>query len=433
MKVPQSMKPFLNWGLKHGAKFGDISVVEGGKGRGRIVRAERDINAGDEIMFIPESIGLDLEKTKSHPTVSLALKEAKQRGIVNDDDLSYLGYMTFILSESKNPQSSWKQWIDDLPESDDYLPIGYIELSREELKHTSALNDILINYRRVERLFKLHNTFGTYSWDEWCWAYNMVRSRTWTGIGFIPFYDLLNHNFKYNAWFDYDRVRGGVSVSAKTDISAGDEINNSYGNSKANAVLFGSYGFFLPNNPSKTASIYVFLKDYHPDYNKKVEALRKLGLWELNPQDIHMNHPDNWAWHGSQTVFSILRVYTQEYYRDLHKGLLTKVTVNSEVLVLKELIDVIHRSLGLMKNSLREDEDLLAEFKLQGSDVDARMVNIVKVRIEERNVLLAWKNLALDCLMMLQTKTCIRNPHSSGYLTDIIYPLLKGNPVSLSL
>jgi len=426
MKVPESMKPFLNWGIKHGVKFGDISVVDGGKGRGRIVVAERDIKAGDEIMFIPDDVVLDFDKTKTNPTISLGLEEAKRRG-VNDEDLSYLGYMSFILSERKNPQAHWKQYVDDLPESDDYLPIGFIELSREELQHTSTLFDILINYHRVMRISKLYNTFGTYSWDEWRWAFNMVRSRTWKTMGFVPFFDLCNHGFKYNTYFRFDRVHGGVSVLAKTDISVGDEIKITYGPQKANAVLFGSYGFFLPNNPSKTALLYVSLKDYHPDWNKKV------GIQNLKPQDLHMNHPDYWDWHGSKTAFNTLRIYTQEYYRDPYKGLQTKVTVNSEVLVLKELIDAVHRSLGRMKSSLREDEDLLAEFELKGSDVDARIVNIVKVRIEERNVLLDWKNVALDCLMMLQTKTLIRNPHSSGYLKDIIYPLLKGNAVSLSL
>jgi len=426
MKVPESMKPFWNWGVKHGLKFGNVSVIEVGKDRGRIMLAERDIKMGDELIFVPESISINTARAKINPTINLALQEASRRGI-KQSDLKYLALSMFILSERKNPQSSWIDWVDSLPKSDDNMPMRYIELSREELKHTSAVMEIVVNYNRALELFQIYSMFDTCSRDEWFWAYNMVRSRIWEKLGFIPFFDLLNHHFMSNAQFSIDNVRNGFSVYATADISGGDEILYSYGK-KSNSGLFASYGFFLPNNRiSKNACVYVSLKDYHPDYSKKAEAVRRMGLWK--PGAIEINHPDNWRRDNSRTAFDKLRFFTHEYYREPYQGV--NVTLNSEVLVLKEFIDVIHRSLDRMKSSLREDEDLLTEFEVQESDVDFRMVDIVKVRIEERSLLLNWKNFALDCIMMLQTKTLIRNSYSSDYLRHIIYPLVKGGEVSI--
>lgn len=273
--------------------------------------------------------------------------------------------------------------------------------------------------------------FGTCSLDEWRWAYNMVLSRSWKIWGFVPYFDFANHHFNTNMHYSWDSVRRGLSILAWTDISVGNELNLSYGQLKSNSLLFGNYGFFLPNTESKTAILHVSLKDYHPDHNKKAEDFRNSRILELKPRDIQVNHPDNWDWYFAKEAFDILRILTQKFNKDPNKGFLTHVTLPLEVLVLKELIDAIHSSIGRMKSSLQEDEDLLTQFELQGSDVDTRMVDIVKVRIEERNVLLDWKNLALDCLMMLKTKTLIRNSHNSGYLDDIIYPLLKGNKVRL--
>jgi len=428
MKVPEDMKPFWNWAIEHGAKFANVSLIETGKERGRIILAEQDIKMGDELMFIPESLTIPAERAKINPNISLALKEAERRG-VRHRDLKYIALGMFLLIERKNPQSNWKHFIENLPESVDYLPMNFVEISREELKHTSVVRDILFNYNTAMQLFPICRMFGTCSRDEWFWAFNNVRARIWETLGFIPFFDLLNHHFMNNAEFYIDENRNGIAVFATADISAGDEVMYTYGNKKSSSTLFANYGFFLPDNPSKDACIYVSLMDYHPDFSKKAEAVRKLGFWK--PADVSINHPDNWYWSDSREAFNSLRFYTQEYKTDPHKGLITNVKLNLEVLVLKEFIDVIHRSLDRMKSSLREDQALLTKFEQQESDVDYRMVNIIKVRIDERSVLLKWKNFALDCIMMLQTKTLIRNSYSSDYLRHIIYPLVKGGEVSI--
>jgi len=80
-------------------------------------------------------------------------------------------------------------------------------------------------------------------------------------------------------------------------------------------------------------------------------------------------------------------------------------------------------------SSLKDDEDLLEEMKRQDDPADMRIIQMIRLRLEERKVLLVWQLFAQDCITILRNRKVIKTTRSSKYLNQVIFPLMRGEKV----
>jgi len=140
-----------------------------------------------------------------------------------------------------------------------------------------------------------------------------------------------------------------------------------------------------------------------------------------------IDYPENYDRLEIKTVFEHLRLYTQPLDVTVDNQFLFDITLESEQNMLKEFIRALEAASDRMKSSLSKDEAILKELKSQGEKADSRMINLVSLRLEERNVLVTWKSFAHECITILRSRTMLETSRFSSYIDRVISPLVLGN------
>jgi len=431
-EVSSDMDLFLDWANQNGAKFPKLIVNQStaSSARGRTIHANEDISEGEEVLFIPEHMLMSVWRGKRTRVGSLVAKEAAKRGFLEDKgSLSeMLVVATFLLHESKDPTSFWKPYIDTFPNLH-HIPSNFIELCRSELRNTHTLYRIEEKYGDAQNAYEVYSHFGQYSWYEFLQAYLWVDSRSFTdskvGLKMVPIADLLNLGHPHNVDYSYDYNRDGYLMVARTGIRQNEEVTDTYGYPKSPGMLFASFGFVVSDTAVSAAQIHLSLEYYFPDYEKKKQVI-------IPERNALIDYPENYDRLEIKTVFEHLRLFTQPLDMTVENQFLFGMTIESEQNMLTEFIRALEAASDRMKSSLSKDEAILKELKSQGEKADSRMINLVSLRLEERNVLVTWKSFAHECITILRSRTMLETSRFSSYIDRVISPLVLGNKANPS-
>jgi len=431
-EVSSDMDLFLDWANQNGAKFPKLIVNQStpGSAMGRAIHANEDISEGEEVLFIPEHMLMSVWRGKRTRIGGLVAKEAAKRGVLESKGTlgERLIVATFLLHESKDPNSFWKPHIDTFPNLS-HIPLNFIELCRSELRSTHTLYRIEEKYGQAQHAYEIYSHFGQYSWYEFLQAFLYVDSRSFTdrkvGLKMVPIADLLNHHYPHNVDYSYDYNRDGLLVVARTGVLRNEEVTCTYGYPKSSGWLFAAFGFVVSDSAVSAARIHLSLAHYFPDYEKKKKVLQR-------ERDALIDYPENYDRLEIKTVFEHLRLFTQPLDMTVENQFLFGMTIESEQNMLTEFIRALEAASDRMKSSLSKDEAILKELKSQGEKADSRMINLVSLRLEERNVLVTWKSFAHECITILRSRTMLETSRFSSYIDRVISPLVLGNKANPS-
>jgi len=137
-EVPSDIDVYLEWARKNGAKFPKLFINQSLDDpiRGIFFQALEKIKKGEVVLYIPEHLLISDGSVMRNKIGWLASKEWIKTSEVLTKQIFAIA--TFLLRESKNPDSYWKPYIDTLPKVD-HLPLNFIELARAELRNTAAI------------------------------------------------------------------------------------------------------------------------------------------------------------------------------------------------------------------------------------------------------------------------------------------------------
>jgi len=439
-KVPSAMDLFLDWATKNGAKFPKLVVNESMAGsiRGRTIHASEAIATGEEVLFIPENMLISYWRAKRTRIGNLVSKEAVRKGLpTGSGNLEQdLVVTAFFLHESKDPNSFWKPYIETLPDLG-HMPPNFIELCRSELRNTYTILWINQQYKVARDAYELYSHVGPYSWNEYLQAFLYVQSRSFVipaiGLEMVPIADLMNHHHPPHVDWSYDTNRNGYFIEARTSIKRNEEVTESYGLGKSAGRIFAGFGFVLSDSVHSNARIHVSLAHYFPDFQEKKEAMPRSPhpYFRNLESDYIIAVPENYDTFDIKNVFQHLRILTQPIELTTDNNFLFEITVDSEQIMLKEFILVLEAASDRMQSSHSEDRALLKVLKGQEEEAERRIKQLVRVRIEERNVLLSWKILATECISILRNRAMLETSYFSSYIDRVISPLVLGVRVNL--
>eukprot|EP00466_Bigelowiella_natans_P004193 jgi/Bigna1/129526/aug1.9_g4234 len=276
--------------------------------------ATRNIKAGEEIAAIPTRAIITEERvleSKTGKAFSAFIMASKALNSWGDRDRamgcspvmtsSEARFFAFLACERGNPHSSWRPYIDLIPDTFE-VPLWWNADERRELHGTNLGNVVPIVERVLrevyvegifQRFYEKHGTEigasdDVFSFENIRWAYCAYRSRAFPHVllerrishddnavhggsndteegtqgsksstiskkrqnkkrvgCMLPFLDIGNHRYGQKITWQVDG--GFVKFLAGDDIEAGHEIYNNYG-AKSNESLLMSYGFVVENN-----------------------------------------------------------------------------------------------------------------------------------------------------------------------------------------
>ena len=112
-------------------------------------------------------------------------------------------------------------------------------------------NNILSDY---EDICRVAPEFTRFSLEEFIWARMMVASRNF-GVeidqvktdALVPYADMLNHLRPRQTRWTFDQSQEGFTITSLMELSAGDQVMDSYGK-KCNSRFLLNYGFAVDDN-----------------------------------------------------------------------------------------------------------------------------------------------------------------------------------------
>ena len=233
----------------------------------RGIISTKDIKKDDIVMEIPSKYLIELTQVKKY--VSKYLK--------HDFDNTNSIIAVYLLLESFNDKTKWKEYLDIMPKDFSHYVHFYDKKKLELLKDTTMMckdsynfkynidnikkdaiivyyalkeiNKIPSEYLKMTEFIKLFVKFRIIV-DSRAFNYEK-KNKDETGL--VPYADLLNHSTNCNTTWYFDDSKKAFIVKATKDIKKNTEIYDSYG-AKSNLKLVTYYGFSIKNNPHSDMS-----------------------------------------------------------------------------------------------------------------------------------------------------------------------------------
>ncbi|KAH7299329.1 hypothetical protein KP509_24G005700 [Ceratopteris richardii] len=263
--LTDSHKEFLKWCEEGGAHITEAltltnifetsnitdstSVVRG-------VKAVRDIEQGEIICVLPLKLGL-VDTSSSH---------------LAGADSWHLAAAHLLREKSLGGKTNWASYINILPKTVQ-SPFYLLPQELDEVQWWPVLRELVQIRRAIRTSFSLLSgeELGWADFDHYRWAVAMVHSRAFTlPVGknddyasyvLMPFMDMINHHFEYQAdWMSMPVRDGKLEIVAKKRIRKGEQIFASFG-PRSNDNLFLYYGFILEDNPFDSAHLFSSFQD----------------------------------------------------------------------------------------------------------------------------------------------------------------------------
>nr|CAH7752183.1 unnamed protein product [Callosobruchus chinensis] len=251
------------WLAKHGWKNETQLQLRDFMCSGRGICSRKSIKAGDTLISIPyglmvtyQTLQTDLLRHMPHLCEPLKMQEL---------------LAVFLMTESKNKESFWKEYIESLPK--DLPPLPWLTTQIDMSLYPEDMQKIskkcYENYRSgLERVRKSIPDFR-FDDESFQWAYVLVNTRAVyveperldiegdysstlldePNMALCPFLDMFNHDFNANTEADLNCQDGQLVYQLKTlsGHKKYDQIFISYGPHN-NCKLLMEYGFFIPGN-----------------------------------------------------------------------------------------------------------------------------------------------------------------------------------------
>ncbi|GJP80061.1 hypothetical protein CLOP_g10296 [Closterium sp. NIES-67] len=254
---------FWKWLVDQGVGDKDLpavvkpAVLTAADGQPRLALvADRDIRSGDDLLMVPLSACLTLDKVLRSDI-----------GAVCDDVRPWVALALFVIRERANPSSEWAPYLDTLPAtlnspllwSDEELQMleGTQLLALQQQyadyiasEHQAALDAIVLPN---PALFPAPELF---SLGAFTWAFTLLRARSFPPFtrddaALVPLLDMVSHSTDSPEGKWQARAVGGGLFSAGRDVVAGaarqpyqkgDLITVNFGKEKSNAQLAIDHG-----------------------------------------------------------------------------------------------------------------------------------------------------------------------------------------------
>lgn len=238
-----------------------VSIIN--NNNNRYMTANADIAKGEDIVFIPEQLNLNVINPIIAKTCSLVQYTQISKGT---ECLVY-----FLVLDSLNDNSIFKLYYNYLPKSFDTFPIYYtdpndirlIEQSGLYREYTHLQEKINLSYQEIQSFLP-----STVTYEQYKYWYVIVMSRTFSRMFYsndiptlVPYLDLVNHASQSdNANYYYDEDKKGFCLQAMKAISKNEEVTIMYSYRLNNIQLLFKYGFILKDN-SNQIGFYIRIKN----------------------------------------------------------------------------------------------------------------------------------------------------------------------------
>ncbi|CAA7031204.1 unnamed protein product [Microthlaspi erraticum] len=396
-ELPENVRKFWKWlgdqGVVSGKSVAEPAVVPEGLG----LVARRDIGRNEVVLEIPKRLWINPE------TVT-----ASKIGPLCGGLKPWISVALFLIKEKYEEDSSWRVYLDILPESTDST-IFWSGEELAELKGTQLLSNTLGVKEYVENEFsKLEQEIllpnkdlfsSRITVDDFIWAFGILKSRAFSrlrgqNLVLIPLADLINHNPAITKEdYAYEIKGGGLfsrdvlfSLKSPAYVKAGDQVYIQYDVNKSNAELALDYGFVESNPNRNTYTLAIQIPESDPFLEDKLDIAESNEMGETGYFDIvegqtlpagMLQYIRLVALSGSD-AFLLESIFRNAIWGHLE----LPVSRSNEELICRVVRDACKSALSGFTTTIEEDEKLLEEGKL-----DLRMEMAVKIRMGEKKVL----------------------------------------------
>ncbi|XP_055680235.1 actin-histidine N-methyltransferase [Lutzomyia longipalpis] len=295
----QCIEAFCNWARENGAEFEGVTISEF-PGYGMGLEATKDQEEGAIFIRIPKKMlmGLDNVNTAIAPMMS----EMPMIQSMSNIKLAF-----WLLVEKLNPNSSWKPYLDILPEK--YSTVMNFSVNEmQELKGSSAMPGVLAQCKNIARQYAFIRKYidnikedafdatlltlkERFSFDLYCWAVSTVMTRqnlvpmdftdkgetqTQMSPTLIPLWDMANHA-QGSITTVYNPETECIESSLLRKCQRGEQIFIFYG-PRSNADFLMHNGFVYAKNEHDTVPIRLGLSSMDQLVNERTDLLKKLNI-----------------------------------------------------------------------------------------------------------------------------------------------------------
>ncbi|XP_010476435.1 PREDICTED: fructose-bisphosphate aldolase-lysine N-methyltransferase, chloroplastic [Camelina sativa] len=396
-ELPENVRNFWKWlgdqGVVSGKYPAEPAVVQEGLG----LVARRDIGRNEVVLEIPKRLWINPE------TVT-----ASKIGPLCGGLKPWVSVALFLVREKYSQESSWRVYLDMLPQSTDST-VFWSEEELAELKGTQLLSTTLGVKEYVENEFlKLEQEIlllnkdlfsSRITLDDFIWAFGILKSRAFSrlrgqNLVLIPLADLINHNPAITTEdYAYEIKGAGLfsrdllfSLKSPVYVEAGQQVYIQYDLNKSNAELALDYGFVESNPNRNSYTLTIDIPESDPFYGDKLDIAETNGMGETGYFDIvdGQTLPAGMLQYlrlvalGGSDAFLLESIFNNTIWGHLE----LPVSRSNEELICRVVRDACKSALSGFSTTIEEDEKLLEEGKL-----NHRLEIALKIRIGEKRVL----------------------------------------------
>jgi hypothetical protein len=316
----------IEWIRENGGYISDSLSILCDK-NGRSVVANCEIDEGEELFKIPESVLMGSNETY--------VRERWEGSNITNETV----HVVTLLVEKEKPDSFYKPYIDFLPsreEFDEHPVIQRMNTDKCDFIVTPLWNIcsetvtfIKNEYSKVSSLNDETPLLENLVFEEFCWGYIVYLTRAWSEHGLVPFADLLNHSEAANS------IEEDCSMKSPNVIKKGNNVYNNYRQTNP-WKLVSSFSFL-----SETFSHNVYIPINILDTS---DALKRYGIYILkhcgvSDEDTYFNNDG-----PNKTFMELLRVMNLKVYDSvlLSSGFSSPFTLSNEVSSVRNMLKIIY-------------------------------------------------------------------------------------------
>jgi histone-lysine N-methyltransferase SETD3 len=358
----------------------------------------RSIKKDNNVMEIPASCIISLEESKTRG-YNLRLLDL---GIKYNSPHTVLAIE--LLEIKHDPENEFNYYINCIPKYFDNVPINWDNKKLQNLKGSFAgvkvVQKIFFLLEEYENIKKVFPEFP-YSFEDFKWARTAVITRTYAvereinGVSvkdsiMAPFADMANHSIPPNTHWFFDKTTDKFVVNAKSTISSGEVLYESYGQ-KCNYRFFINYGFTVAKNPDEEVAICL---------NPLIHNILSQNIYKNSPEALNFINT-------SQEIFQI----GYNMHSETFKAMMDTAKAKCDAILQQHgkkttpfdihnfIVAFMQRTLSEFDTTLQEDLDMLKKYDL-GFD----MRNCVIQRIGEKKLLHYYITYftEINCLLLIK-------------------------------
>ncbi|KDP41237.1 hypothetical protein JCGZ_15644 [Jatropha curcas] len=392
-----ALQTFWQWLSDQGAVSAKSPAKPGIVPEGLGLIAERDISKNEVVLEIPKKLWINPDAVA-----------ASDIGSVCSGLKPWISVALFLIREKLKEDSTWRPYLDILPESTNstiyWLEEELAELQGSQLfRTTSGVKEYLQReFLKVEEdiLIPHKELFPSpITLDDFFWAFGILRSRAFArlrgqNLVLIPLADLINHSPDITTEdYAYEIKGGGLfsgdlrfSLRSPISVKAGEQVLIQYDLNKTNAELALDHGFIETNSVRNTYTLTLQISESDPFFDDKLDVAETNGLGQTADFDIVMGNPLPPAMLpylrlvalGGTDAFLLESLFRNTIWGHLE----LPVSRANEELICRVVRDACKSALSGYHTTIEEDEKLEEE-----AELNPRLKIAVGIRAGEKKVL----------------------------------------------